>query len=342
VTDAGDWQGERVLVTGGASFIGSHLVEDLVAAGADVRVADDLSSGSRDHLAAVADAVELCEGDLRRMAFAEEATSGVDTVFHLAADHGGRGYIANYPANCATNMALDTVVYEAAAANDVDRICFASSACTYPTDIQQERRRLSEDMVSFDERGGAYADEMYGWAKLMGERSLQAYGEQYDIDTSVVRIFTAYGPRENETHAIVAFMAKAFARQDPFRIWGDGEQTRNFTYVKDITRALRLAAENVTDGTPVNAGISRYVTMNEAVEHIFDELGWRPDDVEYLTDKPVGVRHRAADTTRAERLLGWEPEYTVEEGIGRTLEWYVDARERESVEENLETLLHER
>lgn len=342
MTDAGDWHGERVLVTGGASFIGSHLVEELVAAGADVRVADDLSSGSRDHLAAVADAVELCEGDLRRMAFAEEATSDIDTVFHLAADHGGRGYIANYPANCATNMALDTVVYEAAAVNDVDRICFASSACTYPTDIQQERRRLSEDMVSFDERGGAYADEMYGWAKLMGERSLGAYGEQYDIDTSVVRIFTAYGPRENETHAIVAFIAKAYARQDPFRIWGDGEQTRNFTYVKDIARALRLAAENVTDGTPVNAGISRYVTMNEAVEQIFDELGWRPDDIEYLTDKPVGVRHRAADTARAETLLGWEPEYTLEEGIGRTLEWYVDARDRESVEENLETLLHER
>ena len=130
MTDAGDWQGERVLVTGGASFIGSHLVEDLVAAGADVRVADDLSSGARDHLAAVADAVELCEGDLRRMAFAEEATSGVDTVFHLAADHGGRGYIANYPANCATNMALDNIVFETATKNGVERICFASSACT--------------------------------------------------------------------------------------------------------------------------------------------------------------------------------------------------------------------
>jgi UDP-glucose 4-epimerase len=239
-------------------------------------------------------------------------------------------------------MALDNIVYEAAAKNGVDRISFASSACTYPTDIQQERQRLSEDMVSFEERGGAYADEVYGWAKLMGERSLQAYNEQYDIDTSVVRIFTAYGPRENETHAIVAFMAKAYAGQDPFQIWGDGEQTRNFTYVKDITRALRLASENITDGTPVNAGISRYVTMNEAVEIIFDELGWEPGDINYMTDKPEGVRHRAADTTRAEELLGWEPEYTVEEGIKRTLNWYVDARDKEYVMENLETLLHER
>jgi len=336
------WNGERVLVTGGASFIGSHLVEDLVAKGANVRVVDDFSSGEHENLEAVEDEIEILTGNLKQWDFADEATEDIDTVFHLAADHGGRGYISQYPANCATNMALDNIVYETAAKNGVDRICFASSACTYPTDIQQERQRLREDMVSFDERGGAYADEVYGWAKLMGERSLQAYNEQYDIDTSAVRIFTAYGPRENETHAIVAFMAKAYARQDPFQIWGDGEQTRNFTYVKDITRALRLAAENITDGTPVNAGISRYVTMNEAVEIIFDYLDWEPDDINYMTDKPEGVRHRAADTTRAEELLGWEPQYTVEEGIKNTLDWYVESRDRDFVRENLETLLHER
>jgi UDP-glucose 4-epimerase len=337
-----EWDGEHVLVTGGASFIGSHLVEDLVGEGANVRVADDFSSGETGNLAAVENKIEIVSGNLKHYTFTDEATDNIDTVFHLAADHGGRGYISNYPANCATNMALDNIVYETAAKNDVDRICFASSACTYPTDIQQERQRLREDMVSFDERGGAYADEVYGWAKLMGERSLQAYNEQYDIDTSAVRIFTAYGPRENETHAIVAFMAKAYAGQDPFQIWGDGEQTRNFTYVKDITNALRLAAENITDGTPVNAGISRYVTMNEAVEIIFDYLDWEPDEINYMTDKPQGVRHRAADTTRAEELLGWEPQYTVEEGIKNTLDWYVENRDRDYVRENLETLLHER
>ena len=336
------WSGERVLVIGGASFIGSHLVEDLVAEGADVRVADDFSSGEHENLAEVEDDIEIHTGNLKHWSFAEEAAGGIDTVFHLAADHGGRGYISNYPANCATNMALDNIIYETAAKNGVDRICFASSACTYPTDIRQERKRLREDMVSFEKRGGAYADEMYGWAKLMGERSLQAYQEQYDIDTSAVRIFTAYGPRENETHAIVAFMAKAYAEQDPFQIWGDGEQTRNFTYVKGITKALRLAAENITDGTPVNAGISRYVTMNEAVEIIFDYLDWAPDEINYIADKPQGVRHRAADTTRAEELLGWEPQYTVEEGIKNTLEWYVESRNREYVQKNLETLLHER
>jgi len=336
------WKKEHVLVTGGASFIGSHLVEDLVAEGASVRVADNFSSGRDENLSVVANEIDVLTGNLKHWSFADRATENIDTVFHLAADHGGRGYISQYPANCATNMALDNIVYEAAAENGVDRICFASSACSYPTDIQQERRRLQEDMVSFNRRGGAYADEVYGWAKLMGERSLQAYQEQYDIDTSAVRIFTAYGPRENETHAIVAFIAKAYAKQDPYQIWGDGEQTRNFTYVKDITRALRLAAENITDGTPVNAGISRYVTMNEAVEIIFEYLDWEPAEINYMTDKPVGVRHRAADTTRAEELLSWEPEYTVKKGIKNTLDWYVEARDRDYVRENLEMLLHER
>jgi UDP-glucose 4-epimerase len=337
-----EWAGETVLVTGGASFIGSHLAEDLVAEGAHVRVADDFSSGAEANLSSVRDEVTIHRGDLKRVSFAEEVTRDVDTLFHLAADHGGRGYISTYPANCATNMSLDNIVFEAAAENGVNRITFASSACTYPTDIQREQRRLSEEMVTFDERGGAYADEVYGWAKLMGERSLRAFHEQYGIDASIVRIFTAYGPRENETHAIIALLAKAYAGQDPFRIWGDGEQTRNFTYIKDITRALRLAAETIDDATPVNAGISTYISINEVAEVIFEQLDWTPSEIKYMTDKPVGVRHRAADTTRVEEVLGWSPEYTLEEGIKATLEWYTSTRDRSEVQRNLDTLLHDR
>jgi UDP-glucose 4-epimerase len=334
--------GDTVLVTGGASFIGSHLVEQLVDRGADVRVADDLSSGETDNLATVADEVDVYEGNLKHWTFADEATEGIDRLFHLAADHGGRGYISNYPANCATNMALDNVVFETAVRNGVEKITFASSACTYPTDIQTDRTRLHEDMVSFEERGGAYADESYGWAKLMGELSLQSFHEQYGVDASSVRIFTAYGPRENETHAIIALIAKAFAGQEPFQIWGDGEQTRNFTYVDDIVSALLLANEKITDATPVNAGIAEYISINEVVEAIFEYMGEQPPEMNYMTDKPVGVRHRAADTTRAEELLGWEPEYTLEEGLAETIDWYTANRDRAYVRENLETLLHER
>ena len=336
------FKNETVLVTGGASFIGSHLVEELVDKGANVRVADDFSSGVQENLASVEDEITVYEGNLKHWEFADEVTEDIDRLFHLAADHGGRGYISNYPANCATNMALDNIVFETAVQNGVEKITFGSSACTYPTYIQQERKRLQEDMVSFDKRGGAYADESYGWAKLMGELSLQSFHEQYGVDASSVRIFTAYGPRENETHAIIALIAKAYAQQEPFQIWGNGEQTRNFTYVDDIVNALLLANEEITDATPVNAGISEYISINDVVDSIFDYLDWEASEIDYMTDKPVGVRHRAADTTRAEELLGWEPEYSLEDGIAETIDWYVENRDQDYVRENLQTLLHER
>lgn len=337
-----NFQGETVLVTGGASFIGSHLVEELVDRGADVRVADDFSSGARKNLAAVEAEIDIFEGNLKHWEFATQVMDGIDRVFHLAADHGGRGYIATHPADCATNMALDNVVFETAVHGGVEKLTFASSACVYPTDIQHERQRLQEDMVSFEERGGAFADESYGWAKLMGELSLQSFHKQYGIDASSVRIFTAYGPRENETHAIVALIAKAHARQNPFEIWGDGEQTRNFTYVDDIVSALLLANENVTDATPVNAGIPDYISINQVADTIFDYIDWQPDEIDYMTDKPVGVRHRAADTRRAKNLLGWEPKYELTEGLAETIDWYVDNRDADFAKENLEVLLHER
>jgi nucleoside-diphosphate-sugar epimerase len=337
-----NWNGRHVLVTGGASFIGSHLCEELVSGGAKVRVADDFSSGTRENLSNIKSEVEVLEGNLKRWENADKATKDIEVVFHLAADHGGRGYISSHPASCATNMALQNIVFENAVKNGVERITFASSACVYPTDIQEGKKRLSEDLVSFDERGGAFSDEEYGWAKLMGEMSLRAFHKQYGVKASSVRIFTAYGPRENETHAVIALIAKAFIRQDPFEIWGDGEQTRNFTYVDDIVTALILASENITDGGAVNAGIPDFISLNESAEAVFDLMGWRPKKIKYLKDKPVGVRHRAADITRAKELIGWEPKYSLREGLERTIDWYVKNRNESEVRKNLGRLLTER
>jgi len=334
----------KVLVTGGASFIGSHLVEKLVERGADVRVADNLSSGKLENLDAVRDRIEFMQGDLKHFDFATDASSGCNVVFHLAADHGGRGYIASHPADCATNMALDNIVFETARRNAVERITFASSACVYPTHLQQKDKiRLREDMVSFDEPGKAFADECYGWAKLMGEMSLKAIHRQYGVKTASVRIFTAYGPRENETHAIVALIAKAFIRQSPFEVWGDGEQTRNFTYVQDTVAGLIAACEHIEDGTAVNAGIEDFISINEACEEVFGQMDWRPPDgIKYQTDKPVGVKHRAADASFALQRTGWRPSYTFEQGLRQTIDWYTSTHTEEKVAENLGLLLTQR
>jgi UDP-glucose 4-epimerase len=337
------WNRRRVLVTGGASFIGSHLTEALVNKGACVRVVDDLSSGKLTHLSAIAKDIEFRQGDLKHWDVALEASRGCEAVFHLAANHGGRGYIASHPADCAANMALDNIVFETATRNGAERIVFASSACVYPTDLQQDDRiLLTEDMAGFVHRGGAFADEEYGWAKLMGELSLRAFHRQYGVKTASVRISTAYGPRENETHAVIALIAKSFIRQDPFEIWGDGGQSRGFTYVDDIVDALLLAGQRIEDGTAVNAGSDRFVTVNELAEAIHRIMGWEPAVIRHQAGFPVGVRHRALDGSLAQHLMGWKPKIELEDGLRRTVEYYQTHHRIDQVAKWLQRLLAER
>jgi nucleoside-diphosphate-sugar epimerase len=319
------YSGESVLVTGGASFIGSHLVELLVAQGARVRVADDFSSGSMPNLYGVSGEIEIFAGDLRDPGVAARAVDSVQTVFHLAALHGGRGYIDTHPVECTSNMQLDHVVFSAAVAAGVTRLVHASSACVYPVDLQasdSERLLLREEDANFHEPGKAFADGEYGWAKLMGELQLHAFHKQYGVDAIAARIFTAYGERENESHAVIALIAKAAAKLDPYPVWGDGKQTRNFTYVRDTVQGLALAGR-LTGHQVLNVGSARHHTVLELMDVIFDHLQWRPADFTFELDKPVGVRSRASDNTRIQALTSWEPETSLSEGIARTIDWYV-------------------
>lgn len=337
------YKNQHCLVTGGASFIGSHLVEALVAQGAKVRVADDLSSGKAEHLEGVEDQIEFLEGDLKQIDFAIQAVQGCDVVFHLAADHGGRGYIASHPASCASNMALDNIVFESAAKQGVKHIIFTSSACVYPTDIQLGKELLQEGMVDFDTRGGAFADEEYGWAKLMGELSLRAYHKQYGIKAAIARLSTVYGPRENESHALVALIAKAFIQQSPFEIWGTGEQSRGFTYVDDIVDGILRAGEHIHDASAVNVGTSDFISLNEVAEAIFEAIGWSPPlGLLHQIDKPVGVMHRALCGKMARQRCGWKPQTKLQDGIKNTVDWYVNSRDPSEVEATLEHLLMQR
>lgn len=335
-----DYAGERVLVTGGASFIGSHLVELLVGAGARVTVADDLSSGVLDNLESVAADVQVLVGDLRDPVFATRAVKGQDTVFHLAAMHGGRGYIDTHPVECTNNMLLDHIVFCAAADAGVGRIVQASSACVYPVNLQasdSERLLLREEDAGFEEPGKAFADGEYGWAKLMGELQLQAFHKQYGLDAVAARIFTAYGERENESHAVIALIAKAIANLDPYPLWGNGQQTRNFTYVGDTVKGLALAGR-LTGFQALNVGSEQHSTILELLAVIFEHLGWRPNELDFQLDKPVGVRSRASDNTKIRSLTGWEPTTPLVEGVARTINWYADVADAERLA-SLEDLL---
>lgn len=341
------WSSRNVLVTGGASFIGSHLVERLVAEGACVRVVDDLSSGRLENLAACVDKIQFVQGDLRLPDTAAAAARDMDAIFHLAAAHGGRGYIDTHPVECCGNLVLDGSVLAAAHQARVDRVAIASSACVYPTVLQAPPNGgrfvfLQEDMADTRHPGRSQADGEYGWAKLMGEMHLQAYHRQHGLKGVCCRIFTAYGERENETHAVVALIAKAFIRMDPYEIWGDGRQDRNFTYVGDTVQGLMLAAEKIDDASPINIGTAEHVSVMQLVEIILGEIGWRPRDWHFDTSKPVGVFSRAADVTRMRERLGWVASMPVRDGVRKTLEWYTTVRDRDAVARTLGVLLTER
>ena len=247
------WKGSRILVTGGASFIGSHLVDALVKRGAKIRVVDNLSSGKRENIRQHLDnnRIEFIHADLKEPQVVRKAVEGIQIVFHLAADHGGRGYVDLHQAGPASNLLLDGLVFWEAVKAGIEKVVFASSGCVYPNYLQDDTTKevyLKEDMVKppYD------ADNMYGWTKLMGELTLKAYYKEYGLKAVSCRYFTVYGSRGVENHAVMAMIARAFVRQDPFEVWGDGTQIRNWTYIDDIINGTILAAEKVNDGTAVN------------------------------------------------------------------------------------------
>lgn len=325
---AGFYRSRKVLVTGGMSFIGSHLVEGLVSLGANVTIADDLSSGRQANIASVQGQVRTLVGDLRDPSIASLAARDQQIIFHLAAAHGGRGYIDTHPVECLNNMLIDHNVCTAAVQARAEKVVFASSACVYPTVLQDRhdnRRLLQEADAGFERPGQAFADGEYGWAKLMGELQLRAFHRQHDLESVACRIFTAYGERENESHAVIALIAKALARLDPYPIWGDGLQTRNFTYVGDTVTGLILAGALLSGFDVINIGTQEHVSINELIEEIFAIVGWRPLQVDRQLDKPVGVKSRAADASKSWQRLGWAPSTSLTSGLSRTLEWYAES-----------------
>ena len=337
-----DWKERQVLVTGGASFIGSHLVNALVARGARVRVVDDLSSGRlenlKDHLAH--GRVEFVNANLNAPGVADKIVDGMSVVFHLAADHGGRGYVDLHQAACATNLTLDGMLFRACHKAGVEKVVYASSGCVYPNQLQgdpDEILYLTEDMV-----GPPYdADNMYGWAKLMGELTLRAYYRDWGMKSASCRYFTVYGERGHENHAVIAMIARAFVGQDPFVVWGSGDQIRNWTHVSDIVSGTILAAEKIDDGTAVNLGTMERTRVIDAVHEVLQYTGHKAR-IELRPDMPTGPLNRVADNALARKLLGWEPQVKFMDGLHKTIDWYFATRNREKVKAQLDHRLTER
>ena len=337
-----DWKNCKVLVTGGTSFIGSGIVDSLVTRGATIRVVDDLSSGRLENIEhhVKQGAAEFVQADLRQPGAAERVVKGMNVVFHLAADHGGRGYVDLHQAACATNLMLDGVVFRACHEAKVDKVVYASSGCVYPNHIQTDPKQilyLSEDMV-----GPPYdADNMYGWAKLMAEMTLQSYYKDWGMKSASCRYFTVYGPRGVENHAVIAMIARAFINQNPFVVWGTGEQIRNWTYIDDIVSGTILAAEKINDATAVNLGTTERIKVIDAAKEVLRYMG-KHAEFELHPEMPTGPLNRVADNALAKKILGWEPKVNFIEGLHRTIDWYVSVKNQKQVSAQLQAVLTER
>ena len=325
-----NWADCPVLVTGGASFISSHLVDELVLRGAKVTVIDDLSNGKKENLEKSWDKIKFIQQDLEYIKNNEimNIFKGNEIVFHFAADHGGRGYINTHPADVCSNFAIDHHVFDACNNTDVEKVIFSSSACVYPTKLQNEigssyqLKESDSDPENLD--GYLSADVEYGWAKLMSEVQMKSFNKQYGLKGCPVRFVTAYGPREDTTHAIIALIYKAVEKMDPFEIWGDGNQERDFTYVEDIVSGSILAAEKISDMTPINLGTGIRYKMLDVVKMICEILQWTPKEFRFDTSKPTGALSRSLDNSLAKTLLGWEPKFSLKDGLAKTIQWFVE------------------
>ena len=321
----------KCAVTGGASFIGSHLVDALLSFDCNVIVIDDLTSGKKENLQLSNKNLKFVEGDVTDVDLLS-IFSNVDIVFNLAAIHGGRGFIESQGKLMLKNLMIDQVVFEAAISSGVRTIVHASSACAYPTELQDSVTNLnylSEKSANFITPGGAFADGVYGWTKLMGEFQLSTLVANSNTKGRSARIFTAYGERENESHAAIALIAKSLLKMDPFEVWGSGQQTRNFTYVADTVMGLLLLGQD-QDGLyyAANIGTTQHVKVVDFVSEIHKQIDWKPGSFFFDKSKPEGVASRASNNEFILSKFDWEPSISISEGISATLKWYKDKLDR--------------
>ncbi len=330
------WTGKRVLVTGGASFIGLHLVSALHRRRAKVRVVDDLSRGSLDRITVSVKRgeCEFVKADVRSNYARNELMRGADVIFHLAARHGGRYFIENNDNLIAENFSIDEAVFDVAVNAHVPLV-FASSACVYPRHLQFEGANpLEEDMAGPPDA----PDSLYGVAKLAAERRLQEEVQRGRLEAAICRYFTVYGPGSPEDHSVTALIAKSCLEADPLSVWGSGAQVRTWVFVEDVVDATITAAEKVSDGTPVNVGTTESFTISDAARLIALRCGSSGDIAPDLS-MPTGPMHRVPSILRAQSLLGWRPKVRFEEGLKRTIEWFRSERITNQVRVGLGRLL---
>jgi nucleoside-diphosphate-sugar epimerase len=308
----------KILVTGGAGFIGSHLAEALVARGEQVRVLDNLATGHLENLAAVRGDIEWIHGDIADLETMQQAARDTEVIFHQAALPSVPRSIQNPRASHDANLTGTLNVLIAARDNQVKRVVMASSSSVYGNSPALPKVETFEPAPL----------SPYAVTKLAGEYYARVFANLYGLSTICLRYFNVFGPRQDPTSQYAGALAKfvrCALRGVPYPVYGDGEQSRDFTYIENVVRANLLAAASEVDGAAViNVAGGARTTLNQIIA-MLNELTRQSLPTQFGPPRAGDVLHSHADISRARELLGYEPTVDVREGLKRTLEWYQTA-----------------
>jgi nucleoside-diphosphate-sugar epimerase len=315
----------RIVVCGGGGFIGGHLISGLRRQGIkDLRAVD---IKPRSEWYQVFPDVENLELDLKGLDACAQAVKEGGTVYNLAADMGGMGFIENNRALCMLSVLINTHLLMAAKEAGVERFFYASSACVYNADKQRD-----PNVTALKEADAypAMPEDGYGWEKLFSERMCRHYREDFGVQTRVARYHNVYGPhgtwdggREKAPAAVCRKVIQAkLSGKHEIEIWGDGHQTRSFMYIDDCLRGTQtILGSEILE--PINLGSSELVSINQLVD-IVEEIGAVKLKRSYNLKAPKGVNGRNSDNTLIKKYLGWEPGVRLRDGLEKTYRWIYD------------------
>jgi nucleoside-diphosphate-sugar epimerase len=307
--------GFRVLVTGGAGFIGSHLVDALLAAGGAVRVLDNFETGRRENLVHVADQIEIIQADIRDLDACQRACEGVTFVLHQAALGSVPRSMATPANSVAVNVSGTANLFAAARDHGVRRVVYASSSSVYGTSERLPKREGEEGRPL----------SPYALSKWMNEELADVFERCFGMQLVGLRYFNVYGPRQdpNGPYAAVIprFFASCRAGNQPV-IYGDGAQSRDFTFVGDVVQANLLAMQSESEsGRAYNVGAGQRTTVKELADAIIRATGFRGEP-RHLPERAGDVKHSLADTSAIRHAFGWSAQTNLDAGLARSAEYY--------------------
>ncbi len=309
---------KRILVTGGAGFIGSHLVEALLERGHKVRVLDNFSTGKRNNLRAVRNDIEIQAGDCGDLKTAAKSMKGIEVVYHQAAVPSVALSVAEPFASHHANATATMAMLVAARDECVERFIYAGSSSVYG----DCKERYKHEALP------AKPLSPYGAAKFAGETYVRIFAELYGMQTLTMRYFNVFGPRQDPSSpysGVISRFSKALLKRDAPVIYGDGKQSRDFTFISNVVHAnlLALTAPGLK-GQTVNIATSKAHTLNELLATLL-RLSGRKVEAKHEPARQGDIRHSLADTRAARKLLKYHPQVDFESGLARTFEWYTCA-----------------